>query len=64
MEEGNKSWIGKLKRFWHECVRVLKITRKPSNTEFKTIVRVSALGIAIIGLVGYVVFLVKQMIFG
>ena len=58
------SWTGKLKHFWHECVRVLKITRKPSNAEFKIIVKVSALGIAIIGIIGYIVFLVKQMIFG
>jgi protein transport protein SEC61 subunit gamma-like protein len=54
----------KLKSFWHECMRVLKVTKKPTNTEFKTIVKVSALGIAIIGLVGFIVFLLKQMIFG
>lgn len=58
----NESWI-KLKYFWHECVRVLKITKKPTNEEFKTIVRASSLGLAIIGIVGFIVFLLKQMIF-
>jgi protein transport protein SEC61 subunit gamma-like protein len=59
-----KESLLKLKHFWHECLRVLKITKKPSNMEFKTIVKVSALGIAIIGLAGFIVFLLKQMIFG
>jgi protein transport protein SEC61 subunit gamma-like protein len=54
----------RLKGFWHECIRVLKITKKPTNVEFKTIVKVSALGIAIIGLVGFIVFMLKQVIFG
>lgn len=59
-----KETLFKLKHFWHECMRVLKITKKPSNTEFKTIVKVSALGIAIIGLAGFIVFMIKQMVFG
>jgi protein transport protein SEC61 subunit gamma-like protein len=53
----------RLKNFWHECVRVLKVTKKPTNTEFKAIVKVSALGIAVIGMVGFLVFLLKEMIF-
>lgn len=54
----------KLKNFWHECVRVLKVTKKPTNVEFKAIVKVSALGIAIIGLIGFLIFLLRQMILG
>jgi protein transport protein SEC61 subunit gamma and related proteins len=52
----------RLKNFWHECVRVLKVTKKPTNIEFKAIVKVSALGIAVIGLIGFLVFLLKEMI--
>lgn len=62
METAN--WLFKLRHFGHECLRVLKITKKPTNMEFKTIVKVSALGMAIIGIVGFMVFLLKQMIFG
>ena len=58
-----KEQLMKLKYFWHECIRVLKITKKPTNEEFKTIVRASSLGLAIIGLVGFIVFLIRQMIF-
>ena len=43
----------KFKRFIRECIRVLKITRKPTKEEFKVIVKVSGLGIIAIGLIGY-----------
>jgi protein transport protein SEC61 subunit gamma-like protein len=58
----NESLI-KMKYFLHECMRVLKITKKPTNDEFKTIIRASSLGLTIIGLVGFIVFLLKQIIF-
>ena len=58
------SWPGRIKEYSKECWRVLRVTKKPTNTEFKTIVKVSAFGIAIIGLAGFIVFLLKQMIFG
>ncbi len=51
----------KLKEFSKECWRVLKVTRKPSTVEFKTIVKVSALGIAVIGLVGFLLQMIKQL---
>ena len=42
------SWQYKIKSFIGECARVLKITKKPDSTEFKTVVKVSGLGILII----------------
>ncbi|HLC99054.1 MAG TPA: protein translocase SEC61 complex subunit gamma [Candidatus Nanoarchaeia archaeon] len=56
------SWISKLKLFAAECSRVLKVTKKPTSFEFKTIVKVSALGIAMIGLVGFVLFMLKELL--
>jgi protein transport protein SEC61 subunit gamma-like protein len=56
--------LTKLKRFGLECIRVLKVTKKPSGMEFKAIVKVSALGIAIIGLIGFVIQMVRQLLFG
>ncbi len=47
--------ITKLKSFIGECIRVFKVTKKPSKEEFKTIVKVSGLGILFIGLIGFVV---------
>jgi protein translocase SEC61 complex gamma subunit len=38
------------------------VTKKPSKFEFKTIVKVSALGIAIIGLIGFIIQLAKEIL--
>jgi len=47
---------GKIK----EYARVLRITKKPSKEEYKAIVKASALGMAIIGLVGFGIHMVAQ----
>ncbi len=52
----------KLKHFWFECIRVFKITKKPSQLEFKTIVKVSGLGIAIIGAIGFIIHMAAELI--
>ena len=52
----------KLKSFIYESIRVFKITKKPSGQEFKTIVKVSALGIAIIGLLGFLIQTTYQLL--
>ena len=51
----------KLKRFINESIRVLKITRKPTSLEFKTIVRASAIGMALIGLIGFIIQMMKTL---
>jgi protein transport protein SEC61 subunit gamma-like protein len=53
----------KLKSFTRECVRVFKITKTPTKEEFKTISKVSGLGILIIGLLGFLVHLIKTLVF-
>ncbi len=58
----NSYWV-RLKSFVGECSRVLKVTRKPDMLEFKTIVKVSGLGMAIIGIIGFVVTMFKQIFF-
>ena len=64
MEQQNQlSWQHRLKSFIGECVRVLRITKKPDSIEFKTIVKVSGLGILIIGLLGFVVQMFKLLFF-
>lgn len=61
-EEKQGVWF-KLKRFGRECKRVLKVTRKPSNQEFKTIVKISAIGLGIIGFIGFIIAIIKQVFF-
>jgi len=42
-----------------ECKRVLKVTKKPSRDEFKIIVKASGIGMIIIGLIGFIVHMLK-----
>ena len=57
------SWQYKVKSFIGECIRVLRITKKPDATEHKTIVKVSGLGILVIGLLGFVIQMFKLLFF-
>ncbi|MBI4452034.1 protein translocase SEC61 complex subunit gamma [Candidatus Woesearchaeota archaeon] len=59
----NPSWQYKVKSFLVECLRVLRITKKPDAIEFKTIVKVSGLGILIIGAIGFVIQMAKFLLF-
>ncbi len=47
------------KEFIKECKRVLKVTRKPNKEEFKTIVKVSGLGMVLIGSIGFLLHVIK-----
>ncbi len=53
----------KIKSYINHCIRVLKITKKPDKEEYKVIVKVSGLGIAIIGGMGFILSLVNQLLF-
>ena len=48
------------KRFLTECGRVLRVTKKPNKEEFWTIVKVSAAGILLIGLIGFLLRMVER----
>ena len=58
-----RSLILKFKSFVVECKRVFRVTKKPSNFEFKTIVKASGLGMIIIGLIGFMISMIKQLFF-
>jgi len=53
----------RFKSFVRECLRVFKITKKPTREEFMTISKVAGLGMLIIGLLGFLVHLVKVLVF-
>ena len=57
-----KSWPPRIKAYTLECWRVLRITQKPSNTEFKTIVKVSGLGMLIVGFIGFIITMIKELL--
>jgi protein transport protein SEC61 subunit gamma-like protein len=54
--------LTRLKSFAYECIRVFKVTKKPSGDEFKAVVKVSGIGILLIGLIGFLIQMIWQMI--
>ena len=52
----------RFKSFIKECIRVLKITKKSTPVEFKTIVKASAIGILVIGALGFTITMLKYAI--
>ncbi len=51
-----------IKRTLQEYKRIISISRKPTKEEFKTILKICGLGIAIIGTIGFGVQIVYQFI--
>ena len=47
----------KIKSGLKQYMRVMRIARKPGKDEFLTSSKISALGIALIGLIGFVIFI-------
>lgn len=53
--------LASTKSFILQCSRVWKVMRKPTNEEFKNISRVAAIGLLIIGLIGFLVAIVVNL---
>ena len=54
--------FSKIRSFAIQSRRVLKITKKPSKEEFKIIVKVSGIGIAVIGAIGFCIHLAWRVL--
>ena len=48
--------------FIKQSKRVLKVARKPDREEFLNFSKVTALGIAVIGVIGFVIYLISQLV--
>jgi len=48
----------KIRRKLNEYLRILKLTRKPTKEEFSVIAKVAGLGILLIGLMGFVIYMI------
>ncbi len=57
------TWIQKIKNWYYEYKRVILVTKKPTKEEFIVIVKVSGLGILLIGLIGFVIQMVELTLF-
>ncbi|MEE0942437.1 MULTISPECIES: protein translocase SEC61 complex subunit gamma [unclassified Methanobrevibacter] len=49
-------------KFVKDSKRVLKVSRKPDAQEYKELAKVSAIGVVIIGVVGFVIVLLGSLI--
>ena len=54
--------ITRVKDTISECIRVFKITHKPSMEEFKGIIKISSIGIAVIGILGFIIQILWTLI--
>jgi len=50
-----------IKSFFNQCIRVWHLLKKPGKDEFTTIAKVSALGLGLIGLLGFVISIVMSV---
>jgi protein translocase SEC61 complex gamma subunit len=53
----------KLTTQYHKYLRVWRLLKKPTMEEFKTISKVSAIGLIIIGAIGFAISIVIKMTF-
>jgi protein transport protein SEC61 subunit gamma-like protein len=60
--EEEQTFKTKAKSFIIQCVRVLKVTKKPDKEEYRTLVKVSGLGIAVIGMLGFLLHVIKVLL--
>jgi len=51
-----------LKSFLNQCRRVWHLLKKPGKEEFLTVSKVSAIGLALIGLIGFIIAMAMEFI--
>jgi len=51
-----------INRFFKECKRVLRVAKKPNKEEYFNFSKVTALGIIILGVIGFVIVLISQLV--
>ncbi len=51
----------KFKRFAIESKRVFRVTKKPTKDEYKIIVKVTSIGLLIIGAIGFIIAVILQI---
>lgn len=49
-------------KFIKDSKRVLKVARKPDGSEYLDLAKISAIGVAVIGVIGFVIVLLGSLI--
>lgn len=55
--------LTQLKEFMAKCGRVLVVMRKPTKQEFKLIAQAAALGLLLMGAIGFFISMVVKLVF-
>jgi len=55
-----KEFAIKTKSFFVKCRRVWQVLRKPTRDEYKQIAKISAIGILILGVLGFIVSIIMK----
>jgi len=50
--------------FIKQCQRVLRVSRKPDREEFINVAKVTGIGIILIGVIGFIIIIISQLIQG
>ena len=53
--------LNKIKEFGKKCKRVWIVLKKPTNVEFNLISKVTAIGILILGVIGFIISLIMAL---
>ena len=56
-----KAFPGKIKSFVVKCKRVWLVLKKPSKEEYKTIAKVAAIGVLLLGLLGFLIAMLMKI---
>jgi len=51
-----------IKSFSKQCLRVWNLLKRPSREEYLTVAKISAIGILLIGVIGFVISLAMQFV--
>lgn len=51
-----------INRFFKQCKRVLRVSKKPDREEYLNFSKVTAIGILIIGAIGFAIVLISQLV--
>lgn len=54
--------LQRLRDFYTQSVRVFRITKKPTKQEYYAIMKVSGLGILLIGFIGFIIHVIDQVL--
>jgi protein transport protein SEC61 subunit gamma-like protein len=53
--------LTKIKSFYEKCKRVWMVLKKPSREEFLKVAKVSAVGILLIGVLGFLISIIMKI---